>query len=339
MTRRAHAAAQRVRAARRAFDAAAARFRLLPFKYAFPQRFKIADLTKAKQSRYRAAFERLSLTNRELKAAEAQLAKIPRSELAGPAGGAFGGGAARRPKTNPAKKRAVKVASKLRQSSPSNFQQVVDARLSEAAHVLQGQGGRTGRAKFNEEGDVVGRFRGYAHAIPELAPIAPPGRLVDAIEKRRGPLYQQIRWAAENWAIKHFPQYTPHQRGIVAGPHRGNRKCKACGVKHSATAHRSHGADAFKGRREPVAPWMRAGGELRVPEELPDWVSNPRGRATEIYPASRGVQISGMRKGPGHPCDAKCRAIGHRFRHTFPENIRIFGNKDGSVVLKKAGLR
>lgn len=160
--------------------------------------------------------------------------------------------------------------------------------------------------------------------------MASPARIKAAIERGRGALYERIRWETERWALKHFPQYAPRQRGIVAGPHPGNRGCKICGRAHSAASHRSHGPGAFKQRGERVSPRMQ--GDLRVPAEVPDWVRNP----VEIYPPTRGVVISGMRKGPGHPCGARCRAVGHRFRHRFPEGVRIVGNRDGTVTLQKA---
>lgn len=42
------------------------------------------------------------------------------------------------------------------------------------------------------------------------------------------------------------------------------------------------------------------------------------------------------RKGPGHRCDAECRAAGHLYRHKFSKrhNARIFGNRDGSLTIK-----
>ncbi|MFA5430375.1 MAG: hypothetical protein WC329_04380 [Candidatus Omnitrophota bacterium] len=42
------------------------------------------------------------------------------------------------------------------------------------------------------------------------------------------------------------------------------------------------------------------------------------------------------RKGPGHRCDAACRAAGHMYRHKFSRrhNAGVFGNSDGSLTIK-----
>lgn len=56
--------------------------------------------------------------------------------------------------------------------------------------------------------------------------------------------------------------------------------------------------------------------------------------AVQIYPGSSGVVLQGMKKGPGHPCDAKCKAAGHRYRHLFKQAVEIVGLANGTVLLR-----
>jgi hypothetical protein len=56
--------------------------------------------------------------------------------------------------------------------------------------------------------------------------------------------------------------------------------------------------------------------------------------ATVIYPESRGVELQGMQKGPGHPCDAACKRADHRYKHTFKKAVEVIGLADGSVLLR-----
>lgn len=198
----------------------------------------------------------------------------------------------------------------------ADFASVVDARMREAAYLLRGHGGRTGRVMRDERGEAVGRFGGYGGAVPELEGIAAPGRMVAAIERKRGPIYERIKWEIERWAMKHFPQFGPARRGTVAGPHRGLRTCPTCGIAHSATAHRAHGPGAFLRRGSPVRDLDESVGELRRPAAAaPDWVlDNPRGRGRLIY--GEVLRIYARRTNP-HICSARCRAAGHVYKHTF----------------------
>jgi hypothetical protein len=56
--------------------------------------------------------------------------------------------------------------------------------------------------------------------------------------------------------------------------------------------------------------------------------------AVQIYQPTRGLLIEGMQKPPGHPCDRKCRAAQHKYRHLFREPVEIIGLPDGSVLLR-----
>lgn len=56
--------------------------------------------------------------------------------------------------------------------------------------------------------------------------------------------------------------------------------------------------------------------------------------AVQIYKPTRGVVIQGMQKPPGHPCDARCAAANHKYRHVFKEPIEIIGLPDGNVLLR-----
>lgn len=200
-----------------------------------------------------------------------------------------------------------------RRRARSAFDDVVDYRLRESAELLAGHGGRTGRVKRDDQGEAIGRMPGYGNAAPEIRGLASPRRMSDAIERRRGKLFERIKWETQRWVAKNFPEYQPKQRGIVAGPHAGNRKCKTCGHAHSATDHRSHGPGAFRGRARHVRELGEEYGELRAPEALPDWVlENPRPKM--IY--GEVLRIVARRSNP-HKCSARCRRANHIYAHTF----------------------
>lgn len=319
---------------------------------------------------------------------------------------------------------------------------MVDARLMELGHLAQGHGGRVGRAIMDPDtGEVTGRIGGYGREI--AATGFTPAQIRGAVKRRNGKNWQLLKWDVEDWVLRHYPQFAPHQRGVLVAPHGPMRKpCSTCKVPHSGTKHRSHGPGSMRKRGQHVGPMME--GVIRRAPELPDWVVNPmtyrakaakhrlklaeqeqdsayaaflaapqmltsemseqqfqahmrrtsrivraaeryrkavavfhgipeeeydgnryaanagrakklpkRGRAaarparkakksakrnpaTLIYPASRGISIRGMKKGPGHPCDRECKEAGHRYKHTFTENVQIIGRKDGTVLLRKA---
>lgn len=57
----------------------------------------------------------------------------------------------------------------------------------------------------------------------------------------------------------------------------------------------------------------------------------------QIYKPTRGVEIAGMQKPSGHPCDAKCEAAGHKYRHRFKDSVEVIGLANGDVLLKRKG--
>lgn len=70
-----------------------------------------------------------------------------------------------------------------------------------------------------------------------------------------------------------------------------------------------------------------------------DEMRRPNPGAVQIYHPTRGVVISGMQKGPGHPCDAACRAAGHKYKHTFKEPLEVIGLENGDVLLRYKGKK
>lgn len=57
-------------------------------------------------------------------------------------------------------------------------------------------------------------------------------------------------------------------------------------------------------------------------------------KRVRIYKPTRGVVIQGMQKPPGHPCDAKCKAVHHKYRHVFKEAVEVIGLPNGDVLLR-----
>lgn len=341
MTDRAKAVAAGIRAAQKELEDAG-----LAYRIAAAARPQTSDQARA----FHQAMNRLDRASRVHKQAMDAFHKIPAPEFRINPGG-------RQPKRKkPVSKRSASI-----------FDQAVNARMQEIAEVWSSMP-RTGRARFaDDEGrpvnygfsEVVGVNKGYARAYPEVAGLAAPGRIIDAIRKRRGRLFEDVKLAVEDWAAKRIPLEAPLSRGRKAGPHPSIRVCRICRTAHTGTSHRSHGAGAFRRRAAPVAslgdlrPAMtkqrraelldnlafeqrrqarRLGPSVQA-EEMPDWVlDNP---PVEIYPATRGVLLVGMKKGPGHPCDAECKRAGHRYRHRFPEAVRVIGRGDGSVLLQR----
>ena len=53
-------------------------------------------------------------------------------------------------------------------------------------------------------------------------------------------------------------------------------------------------------------------------------------KPVEIY--GRLLRIEAQ-KGPGHVCDAKCKAAGHRYFHDFSKHAHVYGMPDGSLKI------
>lgn len=77
---------------------------------------------------------------------------------------------------------------------------------------------------------------------------------------------------------------------------------------------------AARRRRNPPKQIRRRGAAM---------MKNP---LTEIYPPTRGVIIAGMKKGPGHPCDAACRRAGHKYKHRFKAAVEFLGFPNGDFL-------
>ena len=79
----------------------------------------------------------------------------------------------------------------------------------------------------------------------------------------------------------------------------------------------------------PCGVMLVSQGKIRPPAANP-----PRGKSVQIYQPTRGVVIQGMQKPPGHPCDARCAAAGHKYRHRFKTPVEIIGKPNGEVLLR-----
>jgi len=64
-----------------------------------------------------------------------------------------------------------------------------------------------------------------------------------------------------------------------------------------------------------------------------------RKNPVSVHSPSRPVEIYGRllrieaQKGPGHVCDAKCKAAGHRYYHDFSKHAHVYGMPDGSLKI------
>jgi len=75
--------------------------------------------------------------------------------------------------------------------------------------------------------------------------------------------------------------------------------------------------------------------------------ANPPAGLVEIYQAARGVEIRGMQKAPGHPCDAACKRAGHRYQHRFSVPVGFAGAdkagwyflEEGDIVGRRGGKK
>lgn len=59
---------------------------------------------------------------------------------------------------------------------------------------------------------------------------------------------------------------------------------------------------------------------------------NPKQPGVLIY---EHVDTIYATKGPGHLCDAECAKHGHRYFHKFKSRPKMYGLKDGSILIKK----
>jgi hypothetical protein len=89
-----------------------------------------------------------------------------------------------------------------------------------------------------------------------------------------------------------------------------------------------------EGRKRPPHYQATYWGARQIVDSLNRAKPNPPDPGVQIYPASSGVALAGMKKGAGHPCDAACRAAGHRYIHDFTTDVEVIGKADGSVALR-----
>jgi hypothetical protein len=88
----------------------------------------------------------------------------------------------------------------------------------------------------------------------------------------------------------------------------------------------------MRGSRRFVVMSEKPAGAQRKKVPGPGRRPNP---GVQIYKPTRGVEIAGMQKPKGHPCDAKCAAAGHKYRHRFKDPVEVIGLANGDVLLKR----
>jgi hypothetical protein len=260
-----------------------------------------------------------------------------------------------------------------------SLEQATDARIMEIRDILRsGAGELAGKSKreygprFYDAGTIIGRFRGYSHAYPELATIdTPRTALLTAIDRKQGKVYERLVKAVQAQMI--YAGYVPRRKskrghlGVEA--HQGNKKCKLCGVPHTKGEHRFHGPGAFHRTHLFSFPQMNpprrqsnvytfhgrfrskilaARRERSIPGSFihahngffyvmkPARKANPgpeTSQAVVVYP--RVLSIEAQKLGYHANCDAECKRCGHKYIHDFRPGAVMYGLSNGDLLIRK----
>jgi hypothetical protein len=135
------------------------------------------------------------------------------------------------------------------------LEQATDARLQEIFEVLRSDAGEFAGKTMREigerqddQGKIMGRFRGFSHAYPELVKYQYPRQtLLRALGEKKGKVYERLRRASRD--VMEYEGFMERKKRSpetpTVEPHSGNMRCKHCGVMHAKGQHRFHGAGSF----------------------------------------------------------------------------------------------
>jgi hypothetical protein len=224
-----------------------------------------------------------------------------------------------------------------------------------------------------EGGEAIGkRFRGLKPSYPELEQIKDsPSAIASAIDRGEGPTFERVRDTVYRAMVRAgYPEPRKSGGRATVEPHPGRVICRHCGVMHTKGQHRFHGPGSFqkthlfafgdsmknpgKGRgfyffgsftsklaakkKEAKIPGSfirEIQGKYYVmkPRQVAlRRVANPK-KLVRIY--GRVVRVIAKKTGPHRNCDAECKACNHEYFHDFKPGAIMYGQPDGSILIKK----
>jgi hypothetical protein len=266
-----------------------------------------------------------------------------------------------------------------RNPKPS-LDQATDARLDEIRDVLMSGAGEFAGKTMREigehqddQGKIMGRFRGFSHAYPELVKYQYPRQtLLRALSEKKGKVYERLRRASRD--VMEYEGFMERKKRSpekpTVGPHSGNIRCKHCGVMHAKGQHRFHGTGSFhkthlfsfgesmenpgKGRgflffgsftsklaarrkeaNVPGAFIREKHGRYYVLKARQTTTRRVSNPKKLVTIYGRVLKVEAQKIGPHRNCDAECKRCDHKYVHDFKVGAKMYGLPDGSILIKK----
>lgn len=126
--------------------------------------------------------------------------------------------------------------------------------------------------------------------------------------------------------IRHGMQLVKEERELLIRARQLVRMARRPRVNPRGKPRRKTRAEIERRFRRMYADWKKRGVRKKNPKRR----RNPGGKPV-IY--HRLLRIE-ARKGPGHRCDAGCKKANHSYFHDFNAGAVVYGNPDGSVLVK-----